>query len=114
MTAAGAPRGACIVLGPANLPRSRTLSGRSPEWPKSEAEYERHRHVIGIRPIVIGPRVVMRPVVWPVAVAMVPVVAARTKIGRAGCAASLRLDLRGSRGRRIDRYRAGQRDCDDR
>src|SRR6202171_6670271 len=71
---------------------------RLPPRPKSEAEREWGRRVIGIRPIIGRPVIIIRPVVRTIAVTSVmPIATPRAEIG---CLQRFRLLHRGLRGRR--------------
>src|SRR5258705_6722547 len=53
-----------------------------PRRPKSEAKEKRHRRLIRIRPIVIRPVVIIRPVVRAVRMPMMPGATPRAEVGR--------------------------------
>src|SRR5674476_589545 len=55
-----------------------------PPEPKPESKRRRGvvRRIIRIRPVIVGPRVIMRPVIRAIGVAIVPIVPPRADIGR--------------------------------
>src|SRR5256885_7541088 len=82
-------------------------SGRSPpDRTKPDAEGERRRRVIGIRPIVDWPIVVVRTRIAVMTI-VAPDTAMRAEIGGVGCAGTLHLRL-WRRGDRTDRGRSGK------
>src|SRR5947209_2405803 len=94
----------------------RSCARSPPGRTKPDAEGERRRCVIGIRPIVDRPTVVVGTVVRTIIAVMTivaPVIAVRAEIGGIGCAGALRLRL-WRRGDRTDRGRSGnhERTCD--
>src|SRR2546427_11188615 len=79
---------------------------------KPDAEGERRRRVIGIRPIIDRPTVVVGTVVRTIVAVMTmvaPDIAVRAEIGGVGCAGTLRLRL-WRRGGAVDRSRPGDRE----